>query len=79
MTYLWHEWYRTAILETDWAKMQERLRSAELDLNERQRILSLDRGTPAERQAFADALNGLRALRTEVGRSPNSEPESKST
>jgi hypothetical protein len=66
MTYTWYESYRAAILETDWTKMQERLRSAELKIHERQHILSLDHGgTPAERQAIADALHGMKVLRTE--------------
>lgn len=66
MIYTWYESYRAAILETDGAKMQDRLRSAELEIHERQRILSLDHGgTPGERQAIADALNGMKVLRTE--------------
>jgi len=66
MTYAWYESYRAAILETDGTRMQERLRSAELEIHERQRILSLDHGgTPVERQAIAVALNGIKALRRE--------------
>lgn len=66
MTYTWYESYRAAILETDWTKMQERLRSAEFEIHERQHILSRDHGgTPEEKQAIADALNGMKALRTE--------------
>ena len=66
MIYTWYESYRAAILETDGNKMPERLRSAELEIHERQRILSLDHGgTPEERQAMAAALNGVKALRTE--------------
>jgi hypothetical protein len=66
MTYNWYESYRAAILETDWTKLTERLRSAELEIHQRQYILSLDHGgTPDERQAIADALNGMKVLRTE--------------
>ncbi len=66
MNYTWYESYRAAILETDWTKMQERLQSAELEIHERQHILSLDHGgTPEERQAIARALNGMKSLRTE--------------
>jgi len=75
MTYTWYESYRAAILETDWTKMHERLRSAELAIHERQHILSLDHGgTPEERQAIADALNGVKALRTESAAWPTQQP-----
>jgi hypothetical protein len=67
MTSTWYEPYRTAILETDWTKMHERLQSAEFAIHERQRILSLDHGgSPQERLAIADALRGLGVLRTEA-------------
>jgi len=66
MTYTWYESYRAAVLETDWTKMQERLQVADHEIHERQRVLSLDHGgTPEERQAIADALNGLKVLRKE--------------
>lgn len=65
--YVWYEAYETAVLETNWTKMQERLRSAESAIEERQRVLSMDHGgTPEERQAIADALNGMRSLHTEA-------------
>jgi hypothetical protein len=41
MTYSWREANKAAVLETDWIKMPERLRSAELEIQERQPILSL--------------------------------------
>jgi hypothetical protein len=67
MTQTWYEFYKAAILETDWTKMQERLQAAECELHERQRVLSLDHGgTPEERQAIADALHGLTHLKTET-------------
>jgi len=67
MANTWHESYRSAILETDWTKMQERLQSAESEIHERQRVLSLDHGgTPEERQAIAEALHGITHLKTEV-------------
>ena len=56
----WYETYKAAILETDWTILPQSLRSAELDILERQRILSLDHGgTPEERQSIADALRGI--------------------
>lgn len=67
MTQSWYESYKAAILETDWTTMPLRLRSAELDILERQRILSLDHGgTPEERQSIADALRGISQVRTDL-------------
>lgn len=67
MTYNWHESYRAALLETDWTRMQERVKAAEADISERQRVLSMDHGgTPEERQAIADAINGMKVLRKEA-------------
>lgn len=65
--YIWYEAYKAAILETDWTKMRERLQEAESEISKRQHVLSMDHGgTPEERQAIADALNGMKNLRTEV-------------
>jgi hypothetical protein len=67
MTNAWYESYRAAILETDWAKMRQLIEAAELEIHERQRVLSLDHGgTPEERQAIADALHGITHLKTEA-------------
>jgi hypothetical protein len=67
MTYVWHGAYKTAILETDCTKLQERLQSAESAIHERQHTLSMDHGgTAEERQAIADALNGMKVLRREA-------------
>jgi hypothetical protein len=67
MTYSWYKCYKAAILETDWTTMSERLRSAELQIFERQRILFLDHGgSLEERQAIADALRGIGQIRTDV-------------
>jgi DnaJ-domain-containing protein 1 len=63
----WHDSHRAALLETDWTKMQERLRTAESELRKRQHVLSMDHGgAPEERQAIADALNGMKSLEAEV-------------
>jgi hypothetical protein len=65
--YSWHESYKAAVLETDWAKLRERIKAAEAELHERQRLLSLDHGgTPEERRAIAAALSGLKGLRNDV-------------
>jgi hypothetical protein len=67
MTHVWYEAYKAAILETDWTKMQQRLKSADSAIQERQRVLAMDHGgTPEERQAIADALDGMRTLHTEA-------------
>jgi hypothetical protein len=67
MTYSWYKSYKAAILETDWTTTPERLRSAELEIFARQRILSLDHGrSREERQAIAEALRGIRQIRTDV-------------
>jgi hypothetical protein len=67
MTHPWHEAYRAAILETDWTKMQERLRVAESEIRKREHELSMDHGgTPDERPAIASALRGMETLRTEI-------------
>jgi hypothetical protein len=67
MTYSWYRSYKAAILETDWMTMPEHLRSAELRISERQRILSLDHGgSLEERLAIAEALRGIGQMRTDV-------------
>jgi hypothetical protein len=67
MTHTWYESYKAAILEPHWTRMQERLQAAELEIHERQRVLSLDHGgTPEERQAIGDALHGISHLRIEA-------------
>jgi hypothetical protein len=42
--YSWHEFYKAAVLETDWTKMQHRIQAAESAMHERQRSLSEDHG-----------------------------------
>jgi hypothetical protein len=67
MNYVWYDSYKAVVLETDWTTMHDRLQSAECKIHERQRVLSEDHGgTPQERQAIANALDGMRTLRTEV-------------
>ena len=67
MTNPWFESYKAVILETDWTTMQDRLRSAELEIHERLRVLSPDHGgSPEERQAIDGALRGIGQIRTDV-------------
>jgi hypothetical protein len=64
MTYSWHESFMTAVIETDWTRMQARVQAAESEINERQRLLSKTHGgTLEERQAIEEALNCLQILR----------------
>ncbi len=66
-TYGWLEIYKAALLETDWSKMEERIRAAESALHERKREFSLNHGgTPEENQAIEDALRSLNVLRKDV-------------
>jgi hypothetical protein len=63
----WYEAYKSAVLETDWTKMEERIRAAESAIAERQHEFSLNHGgTQEERQAIEDALNSLRILRQDA-------------
>jgi len=65
--YKWHEVYKAAVLETDWSKMEERIRAAGVALHERKNEFDLNHGgTPEENKAIEDALNGLNVLRKEV-------------
>jgi hypothetical protein len=65
--YKWHEVYKAALMETDWTKMQERIRAAETALHDRKLQFALDHGgTPDENHAIEDALHGLGILRSEV-------------
>lgn len=65
--YVWQERYATALLETDWSKIEEKIEVAENGIRARLHEFSTNHGgTPEENQAIQDALNGLRVLRREV-------------
>jgi hypothetical protein len=65
--YGWQELYATARLETDWLKIEEKIRVAENGITVRLHEFSMNHGgTPEENQAIEDALNGLIVLRKEV-------------
>jgi hypothetical protein len=66
MTSEWEKLYQAAILETDWAKIEEHIQAADFAISARLQELSNHGGTPEENQAIRDALSGLRALRREV-------------
>jgi hypothetical protein len=63
----WHQPYQEALLETDWAKMEERIQTAESGIHQRRLVLSQDHGgTEEERAALVNAMSGLRVLRMNV-------------
>jgi hypothetical protein len=65
--YGWQELYATALLETDWSKMEEKIRVAEDVIRGRLHEFSLNHGgTSEENQAIADALHGLDILKKDV-------------
>ena len=77
-TFCWYEHYKTAVLETDAMKIREQIQTAEAKIQDRERVLAEDHGgTPEERRAIADAINGLKALLNESAewpRLPNGGP-----
>jgi hypothetical protein len=75
--YVWEEVYAAAILETDDAKLPDRLHVAKAAIDTRLHDLQLDHGgSPEERQAISDALAGLNVLRRELERRSHGEGSS---
>lgn len=75
-TYKWHKLYKAALLETDWAQMDDRIRMAEGAIDDRKRELGLNHGgTPEENQAIADAIRSLNVLRAEAAAWPSGKSE----
>ena len=65
--YDWQEHYKSAVLETDWSKIEEKIQVAENGIRARLHEFSMNHGgTPEENQAIEDALNGLTVLRKDV-------------
>ena len=65
--YGWQVLYATALLETDWSKIGEKIQVAENGIRARLHEFSMNHGgTPEENQAIEDALNGLDFLRRDV-------------
>ncbi len=65
--YGWQELYATALLETDWLKIEEKIQVAENGIRARLHEFSMNHGgTPEENQAIENALHGLDTLRNEV-------------
>jgi hypothetical protein len=65
--YDWQKFYRDAVLETDWSKIEEHIEAAESAIDQRLREFSLDHGgTKEENQAILDTLDKLKILRKDV-------------
>ena len=65
----WQEIYQLAVLETDWLRMEDRVRAAETAIEKRLQELNLDHGgTPEENQAVLDTVQKLSGLRGELAR-----------
>ena len=65
--YKWQELYATAVLETDWSKIERKIQATENGIGARLHEFSMDHGgTPEENQAIVDALHGLDILRKDV-------------
>jgi hypothetical protein len=65
--YIWKETYHAALVEADENKLPERIRAAKTAIDTRLHELRMDHGgTPDERQAISDALEGLSILRREL-------------
>ena len=69
--YPWEEHYIAAVLETDDAKLPERVRKAHAAIASRRQELNSDHlGTPDEQRALRDAQKGLSVLsRERIGES----------
>lgn len=66
----WFERYKAAVFETDREKASRLIAEAEYAIHERQHTLSVGhQGSLAERDALANALSGLQALRKVVRQS----------
>ena len=66
-TYKWHELYKAALLETEWSKMEELIRTAETAIEDRKRELGQNGGgSQEENEAIAGAIRSLNVLRTEA-------------
>lgn len=65
--YKWQEVYKAALLETEWSKMEERIRTTETAIEDRKQELGQNGGgNPEENDAIAGAIRSLNVLRTEA-------------
>ena len=65
----WFEAYKSAVLETDWTKIERKIETAEDGIGARLYEFSLNHGgTPEENRALMDALSGLDVLRNDLAK-----------
>ncbi len=65
--YKWNEVYKAALLETEWSRMEDRIRAAEDAIAGRRRELDLSGGgTAEENEALCGAIRSLNVLRMEA-------------
>ena len=65
----WEDLYLAAVKETDFTKMEERVRAVEIAVDQRLKVLSCDHaGTPEEQQALVNALQRVSVLRADAAR-----------
>ena len=63
----WESLYLTAVLETDWSKMEDHIQAVESAIRERLQEFSQDHGgTAEENQAILNALKRLNTLQSDV-------------
>jgi hypothetical protein len=65
--YGWQQLYIAAVLESDWSKIEQKIREADDGMRARLYEFSMNHGgTPEENRAIEDALNKLKLLRKDV-------------
>ena len=65
--YSWQKLYETAVLETNWSNIEQKIQEADNGLRARLHEFSMNHGgTPEENRAIEDALNSLNVLRKDV-------------
>jgi hypothetical protein len=63
----WVKVYQLAVLETDWSKLEDRIRATETAIQQRLQELSADHGgTSEENLAIVDTVQKLSTLRGEL-------------
>ena len=66
--YSWQRHYEVAILETDRTQLPKLITAAQAAIDARiTETQAMNDGSPEERQAITDAINGLRILISELG------------
>lgn len=71
----WKKLYHAAVMETDWSRIEDHIHTAESAINDRLHQLSLNDGTPGEKEKIANAAVALEALRKDVATWKLKQPE----